>query len=63
MRLLSSLPGASRQSRLRTYGCAFGFEMAEKLLFACPADDRLVMAKMITTERDRAAPPTRKNST
>jgi len=63
MRLLSSLPGASRQPRLRTYSCAFGFELAEKLLFACPADERLVMAKTIPAERDSGAPPTRKTST
>jgi hypothetical protein len=61
MRLLSSLPGASRQSRLRAYRCAFGFEVAEKLLFACPADERLVMAKTIAAERERIAPRTRKN--
>jgi hypothetical protein len=63
MPLLSSLPGASRQSRLRAYSCAFGFDLAERLLFACPADDRLAMAKTLAAERDRAAPRTRKTST
>ena len=62
MRLLSSLPGASRQSRLRAYSCAFGSELAEQMLFACAADDRLVMATTITVERNGAAPRTRKNS-
>jgi hypothetical protein len=63
MRLLSSLPGSSRQSRLRAYSCAFGFELAEKLLFACRADDRLVLATTIAAERDRATPPIRKTPT
>ena len=63
MRLLSSLPGLSRQSRLRAYSCAFGFKLAERLLFACPADERLVMAKSMAAQREGAAARRRKKST